>query len=333
LAGGLLVHGHISFVTFVVPVAIGVGGIVFWRDRRDRGTLRRNRATFIASGVILGVFLLPMVANLVLHWPGDYPDYWHYAVHGDRARPSLRDGIHYVLTFWWPGSSKRGALVLVTTGGLAVLTTMLTRRAEVRRLSIALISMSVVMTLLFLNYALRGIDSLDLRYVAYFYDVIPPVIMAVVATNLYDWASAVRARRVLAPVLAIAAVVLVIAAVRAPDLSFPYRGDPSIASMVVALDHDPRRQGRAVALTFSDPQWDTGLGLVDYGIRHDVPTCVGEERWRPTVVPEDMCRDSRESWVVQVAPLAAAQTAPQLVVAVGSRVALVVAGAAAPPAP
>ena len=44
-----------------------------------RASIATHRAHWIACAAVIGLFLLPIVLNLVLHFPGEFDEYWDYA--------------------------------------------------------------------------------------------------------------------------------------------------------------------------------------------------------------------------------------------------------------
>ncbi|HCT81202.1 MAG TPA: hypothetical protein DGT23_32465, partial [Micromonosporaceae bacterium] len=102
LAGGLLVHGHASFLLFV-PLIAAVAAI--WLVRKhgfDR------RAWAIAFGV-LAVFLAPIVINTIVHWPGEFAKYFGYGSSSGAGSKSVGGSLAYVFWYWWPGIPLLGA--------------------------------------------------------------------------------------------------------------------------------------------------------------------------------------------------------------------------------
>ena len=108
---GLLVHGHVSFVGFVVPVSLSIAAWVWWTSRGRHGVWRRRRRTLVVTTLVIAVFVLPIALETILHWPGEIPDYWHYTFFTDRPQHSVAAAVRYVLWFWWRGPELAGALV------------------------------------------------------------------------------------------------------------------------------------------------------------------------------------------------------------------------------
>ncbi|HEX5255766.1 MAG TPA: hypothetical protein VFW69_18185, partial [Mycobacterium sp.] len=93
LAGGLLVHGHAEFLVLVPLLALAA--LVPQR----RQLLTQRRELLIASAV-LALFLLPIVLNATLHWPGEIPQYLAY---GHRAPNQPVAAARFLAQFWGPG--------------------------------------------------------------------------------------------------------------------------------------------------------------------------------------------------------------------------------------
>jgi hypothetical protein len=167
--------------------------------------------------------------------------------------------------------------------------------------------MVAISTVLYLNYAINGVDDLNYRYVGYFYFAVKAIVAVVVILNV---AALLRRShlRVTAVVMPVAAVVLVAAAVKTPELHWTYGGNPRIPGLVQALRDDPRREGRPIAVRYPPESWDTGLGAVEYAKRHGLSACVVGLRWEFMVLEQNVCPDPVEprAWLVDVVPAGAA---------------------------
>ncbi len=87
LTGWFLIHGHACFLLFVPVLTVAVLAAVLWPHRRTlRMTVgsffREQRRTWIPVAAISAIFALPIVVNLVLHWPGDFGKYLSYGGSG-----------------------------------------------------------------------------------------------------------------------------------------------------------------------------------------------------------------------------------------------------------
>jgi hypothetical protein len=302
LTSALLVHGLVTFVAFVIPISCVVGAWIWWTSRRDRVRGRDRRRTLVLTGIVVAVFALPILLETVVNWPGQIPDYWRYAFASDRPHHSLEDGVRYVLTFWWRGRPRVGALVFVAAFVAAVALTLRQRDERTRRFSGGLLVMNGLATACALNYAVNGVDLLQYRYVSFFYLSVPATTYTVIAINVAAFVRGSRLRSQLRPVVLVGALALTVAAVAAPGLSNDYRGDPTIDEMVDRLQRDPRRDGRVVALEFGVHQSANATGLVDRGLRAGVPMCVATEEFAHLVPDASTC-GAEPQWRVAIVPL------------------------------
>src|ERR1700722_18445814 len=81
LAGWFLVHGHACFLIFVPVLACaGVAGVL-WRRWREGAALfsAPARLVWIPVAAISAVFALPILIELVRHWPGNFGKYFAYS--------------------------------------------------------------------------------------------------------------------------------------------------------------------------------------------------------------------------------------------------------------
>src|SRR5580704_14098818 len=87
LTGWFLIHGHACFLFFVPVITVAVLVALLWPRRHAlRASVgeffREQRRAWIPVAVISAVFALPIVVNLVLHWPGDFGKYISYGGSG-----------------------------------------------------------------------------------------------------------------------------------------------------------------------------------------------------------------------------------------------------------
>ena len=183
LAGWFLIHGQACFLFFVPVLTLVVLAAVLWPRRR---TLRASvgsffhgqRRVWVPVAVISGLFALPIVLNLVLHWPGDFAEYISYGASNQAGGHSLHRIMLYALWFWWPHRHAWVAPVLLYA--LALTVTYRLSRGAMRRFLLVLLAVNVVSSLAFGVYAAVGIDDLSEYYIGYFYWSAPLVTVLVV---------------------------------------------------------------------------------------------------------------------------------------------------------
>src|SRR5581483_2957391 len=107
LTGWFLIHGHVCFLFFVPVICLAVSAAVLWPRRRRLGAALRSffttqRRAWVPVAAISAVFAFPVVANLVLHWPGPFGDYLAYASSRKAGGHSLAVAARDALWYWWP---------------------------------------------------------------------------------------------------------------------------------------------------------------------------------------------------------------------------------------
>jgi hypothetical protein len=298
-AGGLLVHGHVSFVAFVGLIGTVVIATEIIRHRHDlHGYARRNARPLTAAAVVLGLFLLPIVVNLILHWPGELAKYYDFARDNQANRHGLRESLRFVASYW-PGSGV-GAVLLAGAAVIAgCVLTLVNPLGRVRAFCFSLQIVSALATVAFVQYAITGVDYFQFRYVGYFYLVVPAVIFVVplIAALTHP---AVSTRSVVTLVLALAAVVVAVSATRANGFSTPYRGDATIPTIDTLLRDASRRHGRGVALDFTIPPWPTAVGALEYGRQHGLSMCVDDAALGFLVTTQLICNPQQRADYWQV---------------------------------
>jgi hypothetical protein len=187
LAAGFLVHGHASFIG-IVGLMIVIGALVHlsatrwlsdevWPKLLSPETVPRYRKHLMAAAAIMVVFLLPPIAQTLLHFPGPLGQYIGYG--SARHSNSLAASLTYVFACWG------GAAMLVPSG---VLMWVLLksgggdRRDLGERLGFAAVLVASTLAVLF--YTVFAVDTLDHAYIIYFYRAVPGLLAAVTVCAL-----------------------------------------------------------------------------------------------------------------------------------------------------
>jgi hypothetical protein len=261
LAGGLLVHGHVSFVMFVGVIAGAAAvALVVYRVRREEWGF--GRRITIVTAAIIALFALPVVANVVRNWPGEFGRYWAYSTETTITH-SVGDAVAFVGYYWGP----RWAPLVIAALVLAVALTW--RSGDVRTFIAAGAGVVAVATALMVVYTRRGVDDLAHRYVGIFYLAVPilaaTIVAAAVATRL----------RSLHPTVAAAAVAgaISVALVAArPQLTNAYPG----AGWLPATYETINRQAPEGIIAVRVVDWPTAAGVVEYARRQGREVCIIE---------------------------------------------------------
>jgi hypothetical protein len=102
LTGWFLIHGHACFLFFVAAIvgAVLLAVVCRYGPRASLRAFARPRM-WVPPAVISGVFALPIVVNLVLHWPGDFGKYFSYSSSASAGGRTASQVVRYVLWYWW----------------------------------------------------------------------------------------------------------------------------------------------------------------------------------------------------------------------------------------
>jgi hypothetical protein len=286
LAGWFLIHGHACFLLFVPVILAAVLATVVWQHG-PRASLRafsRARA-WVPVAVISAVFALPIVVNLVLHWPGDFGKYFSYTSSSRAGGHGLGQIVRYMLWFWWQsGRTWAMALVPVVSYAVAIAAVGWLSRGAMRRFLAALLAVNVVSTLAFALYAAVGIDSLSHYYIGYFYFSAPVITLLVIALT------AVHAPPVpLGAVLAAGAAVLGVAVFAAAPATAVSTEDTDAALPHAVQAVAAQAHGKTIVIRFNHNAWIDVTGFLVQAERTGVRACVQDPTWTYMMTRQFIC--------------------------------------------
>jgi hypothetical protein len=278
LAGGFLVHGHAEFLLFV-PVLTGVAAFALLRWHRTE--LRRHKRAWLATLGVLAVFALPIVLNLVLHWPGEFGKYLSYGGTSGAGGHSAPAAVGYVLRFWPGGPAPvRLAVALVLLVGVPLVAWR--TAAPQRRFLLAGAGLAGLATLLSVVYAERGIDDLSQDYVGQFTRAVPLLLGVLLAVALVR-RTGPAARVVTGAVLAVALVGLALTPTLVTRRDEVANLPPAFAALA------QRAGGRPVVVDLDRELWPELTALVIGGERRGIRVCVRNPGWRFLVTAQFVC--------------------------------------------
>lgn len=316
LSGWFLIHGHACFLFLVPVISCAVLAAVVWPRRHRIGASVRSlfatqRRVWVPVAVISALFALPIIVNLVLHWPGQFGDYLTYSSSKRAGGHSIAQAVQDALWYWWP---YRNAWAIPVAGYLAAAAvTRWLAPAPLRRFLWTLLAVNAVSSLAFLYYATTGIDVISEHYVGYFYWSAPAVTLLVIVVGLIEampsrpGAAAAAAAAVLA-LAALAVVPETQTSTNSSDPAVPSSGqntDPALPGAVSALA--ARADGRMILLRFDQRSWPDVTGFLVQGERTGVRACVVNPVWTFMMTSQFICTsreiaDGRLFWFHTVAP-------------------------------
>jgi len=275
LTGWFLIHGHACFLLFVPAVTVAVLAAVLWPSRhalreQTGRFFREQRGAWIPVAVISAVFLLPIVVNLVLHWPGDFGKYISYGGSGRAGGHGARQVAEYALWFWWP--HHHAWLAPLLGYPLALAAVLWLARRPLRGFLLALLGVNVVSSLAFLLYATVGIDNLTQYYIGYFYWSAPLVTVLVIVLAVVD-APAARPLKTGVAVLAAVAAVAALAVIPGTRTS-TNDIDEALPQVVATLA--ARAHGTTIVLHIDHSAWVETTGFLVQAERTGVSACLDD---------------------------------------------------------
>ena len=292
LSGWFLIHGQACFLLFVPVGTLAVLAALCWpRRRRLRAAARSffatRRSVWVPVAVISVVFLLPIVVNLVLHWPGDFGKYVSYGHSALAGKNGFGRVVAYALWYWWPYRFAWLAPVLLLV--LALAATLRLTRGPLRGFLLALLAVNVVSTLTFLFYAAVGIDILA-QYIGYFYWSAPLVMVLIIVVAVVQ-ALRPRPGTVVAAVAAVAAVttLAVIPGTRTSTNDI----DESLPGVVATIA--ARAPGRPIVLHLDHPAWPEAAGFLVQADRTGVRACIDDPWYTFIVTSQFICTPAQAS--------------------------------------
>jgi hypothetical protein len=284
IAAGLLVHGHVSFLMFVGVSTVAVLAVWWILHRgRVRNELAAARRPLVRSGVIAFAFLMPMVLDVMLHWPGQWLHYWRY------SRKASSHPLGGVLTFtehfwtgtWW-GWLGFAAAVVVTVSLAA-------KASPPARRYLAGLGAGVALLLgLVMFYAYRGIDDLTQYYTGDFSTVLPGLVLGavtlvIVQQLLLRWTPPRLALAVSSAVAGI--LVLIGTGMAAKEAVYPGADADLVHLQAMAAP------GQAVILVLpsAGAAWPKAFAVLEEAHRRGLPVCLVQPQWQFLAAPAVDC--------------------------------------------
>jgi hypothetical protein len=324
LTGWFLIHGYAAFLLFVPALAAAAVAAGLWSRWRERARAEKSdieRTLFsppaprvwIPVAAISAVFALPIVIELVLHWPGNFGKYFAYSSSAKSAGHTTAQLVAYVLWFWWPHANAWAVPVVLVA--VAALLTWRLRSGPLRRFCAALLAVDAFSTAAFIAYAAVGIGSLnDYYYVGYFYwsaPLLAVLVIALAATELLPGrvaaVAAVSAAAAAAAAFAVAPLTRI--SLDHTDPLSPASGpatDPALSAGTAFLA--AKSGGRPLVLRFENNAWPAITGLLVQAERTGVTACVADPTWAFMMTQQSICtpaelRDGEPFFVYQPGPV------------------------------
>lgn len=288
LAGGVLIHGHVSFVAItglmVVGAAVAFVACLALRTQVTmseelRAEATTSRRSLVASVAITAAMLLPVVLHTLLEFPGEIGKYLAYR---QGVPPhSVLDALRFVWLSWGYAPVAvfvSAAIALAIASGRGGMQPLMGACVAVLW-SIALASLALAV------YARTGIDLLNMTYTSLFYFA---AIALGIGTSVAAVVSLLPNRAKLVAWLASAGGLIVFAAIAQPAA---VTAEPIVATLFNQIASGPVKPV-VLDLDSREPWWESLWGVVAGSAAHaerlhQRPFCVRmnwhllfTERWR-----------------------------------------------------
>jgi hypothetical protein len=305
LSGWLLIHGQATFLLFIPVITLVVLVAIGWRVRRAplagvAGFFRDQRRIWVPVVAISAVFLLPIVLELILHWPGYFKDYLTYSSSTIAGGHSLHRSIRYVLWYWWTGRHALWLAVFLYLLAIAATVMAGVRRSPLTGFLVSLLAVDVVTSLVMVWYTDNSIDQIDQQYIGYFYWGAVALPILVVALALTDALARQPVVALMGTLAAAGAVVITVTAFAVQPFTrtgITY-SDPAVAAS--GRDTDPLLPQAIALMTKDSPRrplvlhlgratWSSAVGLLILAEREGVPACLAGNKYEFIVTSEFVC--------------------------------------------
>lgn len=317
--GWLLIHGHVEFLFFVPLIGAATAAFALWPARRAPWSaitrfLRHGWPHYAPAVLISIVFAVPIAADLILHWPGEFGKYVSYARSAQAGHHTVGQAIHYVLWYWAPGAFWVALLVacVAVAAALAVaqvfpsvatasdsaatasdsMATASDASVPLRRFLLAAMYVCAVTTAGMIYYAVRGIDDVRAVYIGFFYWSVPLLTFLVVAIGLI---AALQGRVITRFAVAGALIVALGFGADSPALRADvHNNEPALFTATTTLA--ARAHGRLIVLRVGGGTVFDAWGLIVQAERLGARAClVGRYGWVFQVTSQFTCQPAQES--------------------------------------
>jgi hypothetical protein len=305
VAGWFCVHGHAAFLLFVPFLTCCALVALAWPRRHRLGSalasfITTRRRGWVPAVVISALFLVPIAAELALHWPGNFGKYLGYGSSQQAGGHGIKQDVEYVLWFWWPHHHAWAVVVVLYAAAAAA--AWWCPRGPARRFSWFLIAFDTISSVLILAYAAVGVDEINEYYIEYFAWTAPIVLVLAIAIALVAAVPSGRALAGAATTVTVAAAVAAGAVFAASPLArtSTEHTDPSPGSQSTGANTDPALPagvarmaalagGRPMVVRLNHQAWPEMTGILVQSERMGVTACLADPYWTFMVTSQFIC--------------------------------------------
>lgn len=282
LTGGILIHGHVSFILITVPVMV-VSFILCLSNYQYniKAFINDNRSIILVSLSLILLLSLPILINTIINYPGEFGKYLQYSSNRIQQTPDIKSIFIFFISFWSVGSISSINIYNNLIYFLFVIIIVVTifyfqKDYEVKIFFKNFIIISITVSFTFLIYIAKGIDNLiqSNHYTGLFFYAIPLIYLVMILIGLI----------VLVPnnksaYLLISAIIISGFFASSGNLTNTYNGSPFIKDIIFKLQSDPRWNNETIVLDFPHDAWPEVAALVIALERQGKPSYLSNPYW------------------------------------------------------
>ncbi len=188
LSCGFLINGHVCFVPIIgiLSVLIVIFNTLICRFNKEIVPILSNKflienkhKLYKLFGIVF-LFLIPLILETILHFPGPIPDYISFSKIS--THHTSKEALNY-LGYYWGGitSLLMGIIILGFTFFYSKAQT-----KDFRETAYSVLLILCAITFAFFVYAKDGVDFLSMTYIGLFYHAVPAILIAFAFFCIYQ---------------------------------------------------------------------------------------------------------------------------------------------------
>lgn len=308
LTGGILIHGHVSFILITVPImAVSVLLYISSYQYDIKTFIKDNQLIILASLSLILLFALPILINTIINYPGEFGKYLQYSSNSIQQTPDIKSVLSFFIQFWaiddiWSINIHNGVIYLlfIMIGTTSIFHTQTDDEIKLFTKNFMLISITASFT--FLIYIVKGIDSLtqNNHYTGLFFYAIPVIYLIIILIGLLTWISNNKPTYLL-----ISAIIVIVFLALSGNFQNTERGSPYIEDIIFELQSNPKWNTETIIIDFPHGSWPEVTSLVIALERHGKHPYLSNPDWEFMFTKQYISKNNQDpskEWHIRVEP-------------------------------
>lgn len=304
LTGGLLIHGHVSFILITVPVmAISLLLCLSHHKYDINAFIKENRLNILVTLSLIFLFALPIVINTIINYPGEFGKYYQYSSNRIQQTPDIKSIFIFFLPFWSIGNiwsiNTLGGIIFLSFSTVVMTTIFYFITDYETKLFIKnFMIISIITSLTFLLYVSKGIDHLtqENHYTGLFFYAIPLTFLIIILICLTNLVPNNK-------LILISTIITIIFLASSGNFKNTEEGSPYIKDIIFKLQSDPRWNDKIV-LDFPHDSWPEVTALVIALERHGKQAYLSNPFWEFMFTKQHILtnkdKDTLKEWHINI---------------------------------